>query len=240
MQTVIDSILINYEILGAKNKNVILILHGWQNSLKNWENVAKNLSKNHLVILMDMPGFGNSSMPKNRVFDTYDYAEIVNKFIDKFELEKLTLIGHSFGGKTSVIAASNNPKIKKLILVDSSGIKEYSFMVSSKIFLSKLFKNILPQTVLKYLSSDDYKNAGNLLDTFKKIVGQDISEDAKKIKMPALIIWGENDKDVPISSAKKFKNLIQNSSLRIVWKAGHHPHLDRPEKFLEIVEEFLI
>jgi pimeloyl-ACP methyl ester carboxylesterase len=239
MQTVIDDILINYEIIGDKNENVTLILHGWQNSLKNWMEVGKNLSQNRKVVLMDMPGFGASSIPKNRVFDIYDYAQIVSKFINKFELEKITLIGHSFGGKTGIVVASTNNRIKKLILVDSSGINDYSPITSAKILLSKIFKNILPKNLLTYLASEDYQNAGALLETFKKVVVQDISKDAKKIKIPTLIIWGETDKDVSISSAKKLKELISNSTLRIVWKAGHHPHLEKPEKFLEIVEEFV-
>jgi pimeloyl-ACP methyl ester carboxylesterase len=242
MQTVIDSILLNYEILGSKNKNLILILHGWKNSLKNWEEVGKKLSEKNKVILVDLPGMGNSTTPKT-VFDTYDYANLINKFILKLKLKQITLIGHSFGGKISVVVSQKNKDIKKLILVDISGINNKTLSTNLRIYLAKTLKFVLPQQISKKitnnLSSEDYKNAGNLLETFKKIVSQDISSEAKKINVKTLIIWGENDKEVPLSSAKKLRNLITNSTLRIVWRAGHHSHLEKPEKFLEILYEFV-
>jgi len=243
MQTVIDNILINHEILGQKNANTILILHGWKNSLKNWEGVGKRISVKNKVILVDLPGFGNSSIPKNQPFDTYDYAETINKFIEKLNLRDITLIGHSFGGKIGTIIASNNPRIKKLILVDNSGITNRSIVTSLKMYLSKITKFFLPKTLSEKfsntLSSEDYKNAGNLRESFREIVTQDIRESAKKIKIPTLIIWGENDKDVPLSSAKILKKIIPNSTLRIVWRATHHPHLEKPDKFIEIIEEYI-
>ncbi len=243
MQTVIDNILINHEILGQKNQNTVLILHGWKNSLKNWEEVSKKLSVKNKVILVDLPGFGNSSMPKKQPFDTYDYAQTMNKFIEKLNLNNITLIGHSFGGKTGVIMASTNPNLKKLILVDISGIINRNLLVSVKKYLFKLIKLFLPQNMTdkfsNLLSSEDYRNAGNLKESFKKIVTQDIRENAKKIKIPTLIVWGENDKDVPLSSAKTLKAIIPNSILRIVWRATHHPHLEKPDKFIEIIEEFI-
>lgn len=154
MQTVIDNILVSYEILGSKGKNTILILHGWKNSLKNWEEIGKKLSIENKVILLDLPGMGNSSMPKS-AFDTYDYADIINKFIVKLELKKLTLIGHSFGGKIGVIIAAKNPEIKKLILVDISGINNKNPINSLKRILFKSVKIFLPESVSKKNSESD-------------------------------------------------------------------------------------
>ncbi len=243
MQTIIDNILINYELFGAENKRTILILHGWKNSLKNWENIAISLAKENKVVIIDLPGFGNSSLPIKRPFDTYDYAELVNKLVEKLDLKNVILAGHSFGGKISVIVASNNTNIRKLVLIDISGINEKSSMLSVKKYLFKLGKIFLPKNIAeklsKSLSSDDYKSAGNLRESFKKIITQDISQEASLIKIPTLIIWGEKDSEVPLSSARILKNLIKNSTLRIVWNTNHHPHLEKPEKFLEILKEFI-
>ncbi len=246
MQTVIDNILINYEVFGLKNTNPILILHGWKRNLKDWKSIATDLSKKNKVVLVDLPGFGASSLPKKKIFDTYDYAGLIGNFIDKLNLKNTILIGHSFGGKISIVITSQNNLIKKSILVDPSGITNKTLITSLKIGLFKILKpliKILPKPIrnnlINLFTSEDYKNAGDLKESFKKIVVQDVSSDAKKITVPTMIIWGENDKEVPISSAKKLKSLIKNSSIRIVWKAGHHPHLEKPEKFLEIVEEFI-
>lgn len=243
MQTVIDNILINHEILGQKNENTILILHGWKNSLKNWEEVGKKLSNKNKVVLVDLPGFGNSSVPKNQPFDTYDYAQTINRFIEKLNLQNITLMGHSFGGKIGTIIASDNPKIKKLILVDNSGITNRNIVTSLKMYVFKIIKFFLPKKLSEKfsntLSSEDYKNAGSLRESFSQIVKQDTRESAKKINAPTLIVWGENDKDVPLSSAKILKEIIPNSTLRIVWRTTHHPHLEKPDKFMEIIEEYI-
>lgn len=245
MQTVIDDILVNYEILGTRNSEVILMLHGWKRNLKDWKIIAEKLSANKKLVLVDLPGFGSSSAPKMG-FDTYDYAKLINALIRKLKLYNITLVGHSFGGKVAVVVASKNDSIKKLILVDASGIDEKSFISSLKIILSKIIKPVtkfLPEKVGDFvfnsLASSDYKNAGNLKDSFKKIVRQDVEKEATKIKIPTLIIWGDKDNEVTTNSAKKFKSLIANSTLRIVWNAGHDPFLEKPDKFLEILREFL-
>src|SRR5581483_11907029 len=116
MQTIIDGLLANYEIKGEKNKNSILILHGWKRSLNDWQEVAKTLSSKNKVIILDLPGMGASSKP-NTPFNTYDYADFVDKFIAKLQLKNVTLVGHSFGGRTAIIQASKNKAISKLVLV---------------------------------------------------------------------------------------------------------------------------
>ncbi len=243
MQTIIDKVLTNYETFGNPQKQPILIVHGWGRSLNDWLPTAKELSKNNYVILVDLPGFGASSTPEV-VFDTYAYSNFLKSFIQKINLKNPILIGHSFGGKTSAIFASQSNNIKKLILIDASGLDEKSLTTTLKIFLSKIIKPLmfflpknLKKKIFEKLASNDYKNAGVLKDSFKKIVSQDISEDIKKIQIPTIIIWGNKDKEVSLESAKKFKNLIKNSRIKIIWNAGHHPQFDKPEKFLETLKD---
>lgn len=243
MQTVINEILINYEVFGLKQKNAILIVHGWKRNLRDWENIARQIFHKNKVVLVDLPGMGNSSLPKKQPFDTYDHADVINQFIERLRLQNVTYIGHSFGGKIGMVATPQNSNIKKLLLIDPSGISDRSIATSLKINIYRLLKLFLPKKIsLKIstiFSSEDYRNAGNLKESFKKIVSQDVSESAKKIKVPTLIVWGENDKEVSLKSAKILKVIITNSILRIVWRAGHHPHLEKPEKFIEILEEFI-
>lgn len=245
MQTIIDGHLINYEVLGEKNKDVFLILHGWKRNLNDWNDIAQKLSLKYKVVLVDFPGMGNSSLP-NTAFDTYDYAQIINQFIKKIGIKNITLMGHSFGGKVSTILAANNDAIKKLILVDASGIDEKSFMIKIKKTITKIIKPVtvlgpefLRHFIFSKLASDDYKNAGGLKESFKKIVAQNMETEAKIINIPTLIIWGDKDKEVTIYAAKRFRSLIKNSTLRIVWNTGHNPFKEKPNKFMEILEEFV-
>lgn len=238
MQVIIDELLINYEVMGTNSQSTIIILHGWKRSLEDWKFIAKSLSSSYKVVLIDLPGMGLSSMPA-KTLSTYDYADIINSFVQKLDIKNFTLIGHSFGGKIATVLASKDTNIKKLILVDASGMNIKNLFVNLKISLSKtlkLFSFILPR---HFLVSSDYKTAGPLLDTFKKVVGEYIEKDAQKIKTPTLIIWGDKDKEVNLNHAKKFKSLINGSKLRIVWGTGHDPFLEKPNKFLEILYEYI-
>lgn len=245
MQTVIEGNLINYEVFGAKNTQSVIVLHGWKRSLNDWREVAKELSKNKKIILVDLPGFGNSSVPKTP-FDTYDYANLVLKIIEKLELKKVTLMGHSVGGKIAIAAGSQNKDLEKLIVVDPSGINKRSFSVKVKSVTNKflkpgmfLFPEKVRKLILDLMTSEDYRSSGKMKDIFKKIVVQNVSEDAKKIKIPTLIVWGDKDKEVPVSTAKDLKKLISHSTVRIVWNTEHDPFMEKPDKFLEIIQEFL-
>lgn len=240
MQKVVDKCLLNYEVFG-KGKENVLILHGWGRSLDDWRSVARKISIDRKVILLDLPGFGNSSEFESDA-DTYDYVKIVVDFIKEMNLKDLILIGHSFGGKISVVVASENGSIKKLVLIDASGVEEKNLLTKIQIFFTKkikYFRFILPKSVMKKIYGRIYSQAQGKVGSFKKIVIQNVDREAEKIKVPTLIIWGERDKEVTTLQAKKFRSLIKNSTLRIVWGASHHPHLEKQDKFLEILDEFI-
>jgi pimeloyl-ACP methyl ester carboxylesterase len=148
-------------------------------------------------------------------------------------------MGHSFGGKTGVIVASKIP-LKKLILVDASGVESKTMLTQIKISFAKIFK-LFPfrNIILEKIASTDYKEAGELLPSFKKIVRQDVLEDAKKVSIPTVIIWGDKDTEVPVNASKIFRSLIKNSLIRIVWGSNHHPHIEKPEKFISLLNEIL-
>ena len=245
MQTIIDDLLTNYDILGKNNKSGVLILHGWGHNLNSWLPIANLLSTKHKVYLVDLPGFGSSYL-SNQSFDTYDYAILVTKFIRKMKLKNYTLIGHSFGGKIAIVLASRQNSIKKLFLVSPSGINERSFLTMLKIQISKIIKFAYPvlpvrfsEKVYSTFAAKDYKTAGPLKDTFKKVVAQNVVREAKKIKVPTIIFWGEEDKELEPKYALRLRNLIKKSHVRIVWKTGHSPHIEDPNKFYGMVTEYL-
>ena len=246
MQTVIDNVLLNYEILGNKKKNTILILHGWGRTKAEWFQTGKMLSDKYKVVLLDLPGFGGSLSMSKSSYDIYDYANLVNKFVKKLKINKLILLGHSFGGKISIVVASKNKTVQKLILVGSSGLKNKNRVLKIKKALLTILNTILSFLPIKtkdllasFVRSKDYQNAGELTGTFKKVVKQHITSEAKKIKIPTIIIWGEYDREVTLAMAKKLKDLISNSHLRIVWGSGHSPHLEKADSFYKILRDYL-
>lgn len=123
MEINIDGLKINYINKGKGNN--VLLLHGWGVDTDLYKNIINDVSKYSNVYALDLPGFGKSAEPKE-VWDLDMYVSLVEKFIEKMGLDRLTLIGHSFGGRIIIKLANKNGlkfKINKIILMGSAGIK---------------------------------------------------------------------------------------------------------------------
>jgi pimeloyl-ACP methyl ester carboxylesterase len=245
MQVVVSGILTNYQAFG-QGKETILILHGWQRSLEDWLPIAKQLASNHRVIVLDLPGMG-ATPASGHVQDTYDYAKFITSFMDKLELSSVILIGHSFGGRLGIILAAQTDRVSKLILVDSAGIEQKSLMVKAKIWwyrhLLKPLKKLVPLGLVVIMGrgagSRDYQQSAGLRPVLTRVVNQDLRYLLPQISIPTSIIWGERDQALPIWHAKLMRSLIPNSTLRIVWGAGHLPYLDQARQFTTILREYV-
>lgn len=244
MQLVVEEILTNYQVLG-KGKKVLLVLPGWKRPASEWIAVSKNLSDEYKIILLDLPGFGVSALPKS-TFGVYEYADFVKKFLEKLKIEKCTVIGHSFGGRLGIVLAAEGKMVDKLILVDSGGIEQKSFYTKLVGILRVFFYPILAilpistkTRISNMIGSVDYKDSGEMRKIFVKIVNQDLTVLLPKIKVPTVIIWGDRDNQLPVSETKIFKKEISGAKARIVWGAGHDPHLQKPEQLINILKEIL-
>lgn len=227
----------------------LIMLHGWGlNSSTFWPSV--DFLKDNLALwILDLPGFGRSDKP-GKAFDANDYAEIVADFIKVNKIKKPSLLGHSFGGKISIRLTSIYPNlVDKLILVGASGIKPVPSFRRAFIYpLAKIvhylipdifnLKSIIREKFYRKIESD-YENAGLMKDTLLKTIQEDLTEQLKKIKNETLIIWGEEDKAVPLRYGKKMYQLIENSKLIVIGGKGHFLHVHDPEGFSSYVKDFV-
>lgn len=243
MQVLLKNILINYEQMGEGSEN-LLILHGWGQSLAPWRGTAQFCSKKYKVTAVDFPGFGSSEEP-NSIWDTYEYADFVKDFLAKLGIKSTVIIGHSFGGRIGTILASKYPEtVSQLVLVDSGGIEIKSFTVKAKILLYKVFvkpiRKIFGERIKKLLGSSDYQAvSGTMRQVFVKVVNQDLRHLFDSIKQPVSVIWGSNDKVLPVEYVKIYKKLIPQTEVKIIWGADHSPNLSKPSDFLAILGDVL-
>jgi pimeloyl-ACP methyl ester carboxylesterase len=248
----INDLKINYKIAGKGA--FVLILHGWGASSDSWIKVQKILAKNDfLVICPDFPGFGKSLTPKNP-WSLKDYSDFVLDFLENLKIgEPFFLLGHSFGGRVAIKFVVNFPeKVKKLILVNSAGIKQkltkkekiifWLAKIGNALFTPKIlvrFKDKARNFFYLFLRHRDYVKAnGTMKETIKKILNEDLLPDLPKVKTPTLILWGKRDKLVPVKYAYVFKENIKDSKLKIFSKIGHSPHLEIPEKLAQVISQF--
>ena len=229
-----------------------MILHGWgwPVSTPQWVRVKELLEKQgYKVVVPDLPGFGNAVQP-SEPWTISNYAEWVNDFCEKNNLSQVFLAGHSFGGSVATKFSVKYPeKVKKLILIDSAGIrkkrlkKEVQKTVAH--FLNKFsclpfygfFRKIAYRTLFK--ASDYLLTEGVMKKTYLNVIREDISDLFFRIAVPALLVWGGNDGITPLRHAHFIKEQIRGAKLEIIPGVGHNPHKESPEILVEKIVNFI-
>ncbi|WP_200873593.1 alpha/beta fold hydrolase [Candidatus Magnetobacterium casense] len=224
----------------------MLLLHGWASNLDSFVSVQKYLSSRFKVYAIDFPGFGKSGEPKE-IWNTEDYCTFLEAFMEKMNIVRPIIIGHSFGGRVAIRLAVKK-KADKLILIDSAGIRpkrtaKYYFKVYSYKLAKYILKHLSPRLLAKYkasVGSKDYINASPMMKQILiKVVNEDLTKLLPEITIPSLLIWGENDMETPLYQAHVMNKLIPDSGLVILKGAGHFSHIDKMREFLIVTGNFL-
>lgn len=233
---------INYKDFGQKDKTPIIYLHGWGQNIAMMEPIANPFIDTHRLVILDLPGFGASDEPKS-AWTLDDYVEMLKSFLDYLKISSPNLIGHSFGGKISLLYASKYP-VNRLILL-SSPFKVKIKKPSLKMRVLKKLKNVpgmnnLANKMKQHIGSTDYKNASPIMrDILVKHVNTDLTENAKKIKCPTFIIWGDEDKAVPVTDAYELERLIPDSGLTVYNGCTHYAYLEKLAQTNSIIKSFI-
>lgn len=101
------------------------------------------------------------------------------------------------------------------------------------------FRLGIQASVRKAFASGDYLQAGNLRETFVKVISEDLRHYARQINAPTLLIWGDQDTETPMAAAKILENSIPDSGLVVFQGAGHYCYLDQFGRFSIVMNEFL-
>ncbi|NDV69499.1 alpha/beta fold hydrolase [Dysgonomonas sp. 25] len=229
----------------------IVLLHGWGCSLDIFARMQKMLEHDFKVYSLDFPGFGQSDEPPV-AWGMEEYTQLFESFVRELKIENPILLGHSFGGRVSIIYASRN-KVHKVVLVDAAGVKpSRSLKYYLKVYSFKLYKKLLPLLVGKRKAnqkieayrnkagSSDYNSASPMMKkVLIKVVNEDLRHFMPKIEAPTLLLWGENDTATPVKDAQKMEKLIKGSGLVVFKGAGHYSFLDAAFQFDAVLNSFL-
>ncbi len=233
----------------------IFILHGWGTSKEVHEDMANIMATKYKVIALDLPGFGKSEEPKEP-WTIDDYVEYIADFISHFKPKKVTLLGHSNGGRIIIKLANKKDlpfDIDKIILVGSAGIKpKRTYKYYFKVYTYKTIKFLLSHQPLKFFlpnaleefknkaGSADYKQASDIMKrTLTLCVNEDLTPILKNITQETLLIWGENDTATPLSDGKIMEQNIKNAGLVTLKNAGHYTFIDQRHTFNKVLMSFL-
>ncbi len=237
----VNGIDINYIDYGNKNGDAIVLLHGWGQNIQMMQMLGEPFKEDYRIIAVDFPGFGLSPEPEN-VMDVSDYTALIEGLLKKLKIKDPIFIGHSFGGRVSVKYASRN-NVKKLILL-SPALRGHD-KKGLKIKILKFLKTVpgiknLEGWAKNHIGSRDYKAASRIMkDVLVKTVNEDLSEDAKKIKAPVILIYGDMDSEVPLEDTKEYEKLIPDCGLILYEGCTHYAYLERLQQTINIIRSFI-
>jgi pimeloyl-ACP methyl ester carboxylesterase len=228
---------------------IILLLHGLLGTLSNWDHVLNHFSTRYKVIIPLLPTYEVPIKEAN--------LEGLNQFIEDFiqfkKLDSFNLVGNSLGGHLALLYTLAYPqKVKKLILTASSGLYENT-MAGSFIkrrnyeYIEGLTRHTFydPHTIpLVYIDEiyrvlQDTNKAIRILNIARSAQRHNLAKHLSQIQIPTLLIWGLNDTITPPAVAHEFHMLLPNSRLRFIDHCCHAPMMERPERFNELVSQFL-
>lgn len=242
---------INYKTFGQGAP--VLLLHGWGVGSDSWVETAVLLAQEGFrVIVPDMPGFGKSGMPP-AAWNVDDYVTWVENFCAEMNLDKFVLMGHSFGGQVAAkFCAASPDKVDKLILCAAAVIRKprlgsrqvlAKYLAKTKVILRHMPFGIYPvlrKIVYRIAGTRDYSQLqGAMAQTFLNVVKESVLDSAKKISIPTLIVWGDKDKETPVSDAFEISHQLINSKLVTIPGAGHKLHRTHSKELAKIISTFI-
>ena len=246
----------------VKSDITLVLLHGFGGNKDTWNWVVPAWNDKYHIIVIDMPGHGDSVSKKTLSYTMTDQAERLNQFLEAKKIKTFYLFGHSMGGAIAVHYALNHrEKVNALILIDSMGMvqtKSDGVKLVEKSDKNPLYDVCTKERIETLLNYSMYKPPyipdiikSALLEEkcarrdLEKVMYEDMYTDvnlsavAKNISIPTLILWGEKDRMTHVDDASLFHKNIKGSKLVILKEVGHVPILEEPEQTADEVDTFI-
>lgn len=242
----------------------VLMIHGFGGNHRNFSRITDSLKQSFRCIRVDLPGFALSEFPpvENPQYQT-EYTDFFRSFFDSLQLDSVYVIGNSMGGLIAWnLAVAFPEKVKHLTLISSAGYDMEKITASvAATFRSPLMQKVLKRGIPLFinqrgaesiyfdqskLSAEEVKfnnwfwNAkGNLEHMVALSVAEQYPDTAliKKIQCPTLVIWGKQDKLIPVEHGQRFKRDIPNCSLVVLDSCGHVAMMELPQKTVSLFKK---
>ncbi len=261
---VIDDAMVHYKDEGEGDP--ILLIHGSFSSLHTFDGWVKELSNDFRVIRLDLPGFGLSGVRADHVYNREKFIEFLHLFLSRLQIETCSIAGSSLGGWLAWEYSLVYPEmVDKLILIASAGFHQSNnyplpFKMARMPLIKNMYKYIISKSVVEHFVRQVYgdvsKVTSELIDryydlfmregnpeAFLSLVNTNFSSNTRNLRCiasPTLLIWGTEDKWIPISHAYQFHELIPQSELIIYEGVGHVPMEEAPKVTSMDLRAFLL
>jgi len=237
---------------------VVVLVHGLGSRKEDWLPVLEPLGQKYRLLVPDQIGFGKSDKPLLD-YSVQTYVDFLNEFLRQLKVEKVSLVGESLGGWISALYAvelgdgAHLIPAEKLVLVDAAGLKQDapipnlnpSSLATMRGLMEAVFydtswlnDDALRKIFTDKLSAHDGYTVRSLMVN-PALATERLDDRLGKIKMPTLVVWGRQDKLLPITSGERYAAGIAGAKLVSFDQCGHVPPIEKTEEFVAAVTAFL-
>jgi pimeloyl-ACP methyl ester carboxylesterase len=264
----VDGVQVHYQEAGDNSASPLLLIHGFASSNLVWSKVLLQLSEaGFRVIAPDLLGYGYSGKPRHLDYTIASQAKMVIGLLKQLGIANIRLVGSSYGGAVAATIALDHPElVEKLVLVGAVTNNRPTRYMLMRLFGSPIIGDILSPLVVgsrrllrlrmkrvydrhawelderrvqaRHLPLRTRGTHRAIIRTVRRWDAERISRDAHLLSQPTLIIWGDNDREVPIADGERLQQEIPNSRLLVFRECGHLPHEEYPAEFTKLVSEF--
>jgi pimeloyl-ACP methyl ester carboxylesterase len=210
----------------------VIWAHGWGQDHRVFLPLAEQIERAGSHLLLDFPGFG-ASPPPPAAWGTEDYADAVAAWLATLPRAPRLWVGHSFGCRIGLRLAARHPQsVDGLTLVAAAGLRRrrtlaQRLQLGAKVAAYKTLKQLgrMRFPVERWRSrfgSSDYRSAGAMRPILVKVVQEDLSDVARHVRCPTLLIYGSRDTETPPEIGRRFERLIPEARLVLVEGFDHY------------------
>ena len=247
----------------------LLVLHGGHQSAHSWDLVSLHYADRFRVIALDQRGHGDSEWARDGDYSNYSMSLDLRAFIGALKLERPLVMAHSMGGRNTMLALRDSPRLlKAAVIVDvgpetsETGRKAIgNFVRANEIFddLEHFVRNVrqydpyrplehIERTVKynmlkradgKYISKCDYRRWRGEIGPVDTTRDVVALDDVRRFDIPVLIVRGEKSNVLTPEAATRFKEALPDGNLVTVPDCGHNVHSQNTSGFIDAVSTFL-
>jgi pimeloyl-ACP methyl ester carboxylesterase len=254
---------------GPVDAPAIILLHGSNSQLQTWDEWTQRLKDKYRIIRLDLPGHGITGPDPKDDYSAAASISVIERLVANRGIKKFTLGGNSMGGGISYAYALVHPyKLDGLILVDAAGAPDNSkkklpigFRIMQMPVINKLATVITPRSIIEKslrasVSRSDYitdaeidlywnmlRRPGNRDATVKRFAQyanrNRNPKPAENLSIPTLILWGDEDKLIPVSAVSWFEKQFPDHVTHIYKGTGHLPMQEVAEQSARDVRNWM-
>jgi pimeloyl-ACP methyl ester carboxylesterase len=245
----------------------VVLVHGFGSSLYSWKDVIPGLAASYDVVALDLPGFGQSDQPADLSLE--DLPQAVLGLMDRLGIERAALVGNSMGGATAALVAAREPgRVGALVLVDAAGfnmgpsqrpglvrlttspLAPLIGLLPGKrlvveVSLRQVFHDharVTPERLSEYLAAAERPGTLPAMRSLgASLAGRPsvVAESLARIEARTLVLWGDDDRWIPLADADRFVAAIPGSRKVVIPACGHVPQEERPAEVARLLVSFL-